>query len=284
MSLLRLTLTIAVCSGLLPLHRGYAEAIKMQGSPIVAHVLAGAAPKLREQGIDIRVSVEGSSTLAAGMLAAGEVDFALLMRALTAEDRARYPDRELKEFRIGTQAIALIVPREVWDSGVKSLTKAQIKDIYESKIINWKEVGGLDLPIRFFSSERGRGVWELFVTWLYGETRKAALGKFTITVDGEDARNTVHFTKGGCGLAQINWIDGKEIFGLAISEDGGPPVAPTATEVASGKYPLARQAYIAVGERPVGQKKKIVDFLLSPAGQEIVGQSDLLTLEESTPK
>jgi len=103
-------------------------------------------------------------------------------------------------------------------------------------------------------------------------------------VDGEDARNTVHFTKGACGLAQINWIDGKDVFGLAISEDGGPAVAPTAAEVATGRYPLARQAYIAVGEKPVGEKKKIIDFLLSPEGQEIVGQSDLLNLKDSTPK
>jgi phosphate transport system substrate-binding protein len=280
----RPALAAILLAALLPHARTHAESIKMQGSPIVAHVMAGAAPKLREQGIEIKVTVEGSSTVAAAMLAAGEVDFALLMRPLTGEDRARFPDRELKEFRIGTQAVALIVPKEVWESGVKALTKAQIKEIYEGRITNWKEVGGLDLPLRFYNSERGRGVWELFVTWLYGESRKAPLGKFPITVDGEDARNTVHFTKGACGLAQINWIDGKDIFGLAIIEDGGPPVPPTAAEVATGKYPLARPAYVVVGEKPVGQKKRIIDFLLSPAGQAIVGQSDLLNLQDVTPK
>lgn len=256
----------------------------MQGSPVVAHVMVAAAPVLRKQGIDIRVAVEGSSTIAASMLGTGQVEFALMMRQLTGEDRARFPEKELKEFQIGMQAVALIVPLDVWDSGVRVLTKAQIKGIYEGEITNWKQVGGADLPLKFFNSERGRGVWELFVTWLYEESRKAPLGKFPITVDGEDARNTVQFNKGSLALAQINYIDGKNIFGLAIKEDSGEPVAPTVTNCVNASYPLMRPAMVVTGERPVGKKKKIIDFLLSEEGQTIVGQSDLIPLKDLAPK
>ena len=261
-----------------------AESFKMQGSPVLAHVMVAAAPALKEQGIDIRVWVEGSSALAAAVLGEGLVDFALMTRPLNAADRAHFPQKEMKDFKIGMQAVALIVPRDVWEGGVHALTKAQVLGIYEGTIRNWKEVGGADLPIKFFNSERGRGVWELFVTWLYGETRKAPVGKFPITVDGEDARNTVSFTAGGLGMAQLNWIDGKTIFGLAIKEESGPAVEPTIANAVAGKYPLARPAIIAVGERPVGAKKKVIDFLLSPEGQEIVGQSDLIPLKDLGPK
>ena len=264
--------------------RAAAGSYKMQGSPVLAHVMVAVAPTLREQGIEIRVWVEGSSSLAVAVMGEGQVDFALMTRPLNATDRAHFPQTEMKEYKIGLQAVALIVPHEVWESGVHSLTKKQVLGIYEGTIKNWKEVGGADLPIKFFSPERGRGVWELFATWLYGETRKAPVGKFPITVDGEDARNTVSFTKGGLGLAQVNWIDGTTIHGLAIKEDAGPAVEPTIANAASGKYPLARPAMIAVPEKPVGEKKKIIDFLLSPEGQKIVGESDLIPLKDLEPK
>ena len=264
--------------------RADAESFKMQGSPVLAHVMVAAAPLLREQGIEIRVWVEGSSTLAAAVMGEGQVDFALMTRPLTAADRAHYPQKEMKDFMIGMQAVALIVPRDVWEGGVHALTKAQVLGIYEGTIKNWKEVGGADVPIKFFSSERGRGVWELFATWLYDETRKAPVGKFPITVDGEDARNTVSFTAGALGLAQFNWIDGKTIYGLAIKDESGPAVEPTIANAAAGKYPLARPAIVAVGEKPVGAKKKVIDFLLGPVGQEIVGKSDLIPLKDLEPK
>ena len=264
--------------------RAETETFKMQGSPVLAHVMVAAAPVLREQGIEIKVWVEGSSTLAADVMGSGLVDFALMTRHLTAADRARHPQREMKEFKIGVQTVALIVPRDVWEGGVRALSKAQVLGIYEGTIKNWKEVGGADLPIKFFNSERGRGVWELFATWLYEETRKAPVGKHPITVDGEDARNTVSFTAGGLALAQFNWIDGKAIYGLAIKDDEGKPVEPTVANVIAGKYPLARPAVIAVGERPVGAKKKIIDFLLSPEGQEMVKESDIIPLKDLEAK
>ena len=264
--------------------RADAESFKMQGSPVLAHVMVAAAPLLREQGIEIKVWVEGSSTLAAAVMGEGQVDFALMTRPLNAADRAHFPQREMKDFKIGMQAVALIVPRDVWESGVHALTKAQVLGIYEGTIKNWKEVGGADLPIKFFNSERGRGVWELFATWLYGETRKAPVGNFPITVDGEDARNTVNFTAGAVGMAQFNWIDSKTIYGLAIKEESGPAVEPTIANAVAGKYPLARPAIVAVGERPVGAKKKVIDFLLGPEGQEIVGKSDLIPLKDLKPK
>lgn len=261
-----------------------AETYKMQGSPVLAHVMVAAAPVLREQGIDIKVGVEGSSTMAIAMMGDEMVDFALTTRALTGVDRSRFPEREFKEFRIGTQAAVLIVSSDVWEGGVRAISKAQLQAVHEGRIKNWKELGGADAPIKFYNTERGRGLWELVWTWIYEESRKVPLGKFPITVDGEDARNTVLFTKGSMALSQINWIDGEKVHGLAIKDDKGVPVEPTLANVASGKYPLVRPAVVVVGETPVGGKKKVIDFLLSPAGQEIVAKSSLIPVRDLAPK
>ena len=278
------TRTATLLAAALLTGRAAAETFKMHGSPVLAHVIVAAAPALREQGIEVKVSLEVSSTLAAALLGEGQADFALMTRRLTGKDRARSPQKELKEYQLGMQAVALIVSRDVWESGVHALTKAQVLGIYEGTIRNWKDVGGADAPIKFFNSERGRGVWELFATWLYEETRRAPVGKFPITVDGQDARNTVGFTAGALGMAQFNWIDGKTVFGLALNDGDGPAIEPTVANAASGKYPLARPAMIVVGEKPVGAKKKVIDFLLGPAGQELVGQSELIPLKDLAPK
>src|SRR4051812_14595299 len=121
----RILLAVAILSG----GRVDAESFKMQGSPVLAHVMIAAQPVLQKEGIDIKVTLEGSSTVAVKKLGDGEVDFALVTRPLTGVDRAHFPEIEMKEFRIGMQAVALIVPRDVWESGVHALTKAQILGI-----------------------------------------------------------------------------------------------------------------------------------------------------------
>lgn len=40
--------------------------------------------------------------------------------------------------------------RDVWESGVHALTKEEIGGIYEGRITNWKEVGGIRPPHHLF--------------------------------------------------------------------------------------------------------------------------------------
>jgi phosphate transport system substrate-binding protein len=58
---------------------------------------------------------------------------------------------------------------------------------------------------------------------------------------------------------------------LAVaSDDSAAYFEPTEANVESGKYPLARPLYwYTVGE-PTGDIKKLVDWVLSPAGQKVV--------------
>ncbi len=67
----------------------------------------------------------------------------------------------------------MIVAKDVWDGGVKALSKEQIRDIYEGRITNWKDAGGKDQRIVFFNKEPGRGTWEVFAHWVYGDPKKA---------------------------------------------------------------------------------------------------------------
>jgi phosphate transport system substrate-binding protein len=47
-------------------------------------------------------------------------------------------------------------------------------------------------------------------------------------------------------------------------------VAPSADNIKSGKYPLARDLYFYLRNKPSGEAKAFIDFALSAEGQQIV--------------
>ena len=258
-----------------------AEVVRVNGSPVVAMAVTFAGPQLKEQGIEIKVTMESGSGNAMIALGYEVADIAMVLRAVTNTERANFPDRHFTEERIGSQAIALLVPRDVWEGGVRSVTKNQLIGIYEGNITSWKELGGEDKPIKFYNSERARGLWEFFAQWAYGDLRKAPLGeKFETVVGGEDARNTVEFNAGSCAFAPPRWADGKSVFALAIREPSGAEIEPTAPNIASLRYPLSRPVLLVFGDKPVGARKRLLEFMLGEKGQALLTKTELVALDE----
>src|SRR6187401_1460680 len=149
-----------------------AETLKINGSTTVNLPVAEAAEILRaEQKMDIQVDTQGGSAGAISMLGDGLVQVGMASKHVSDDDRAKYPAVKFNEIHIGEDAVALIVSKDVWDGGVKSLTKQQAKDIYEGEATNWKDLGGKPQRIAFFNKEPGRGTWEVFVHWAYGSPK-----------------------------------------------------------------------------------------------------------------
>jgi phosphate transport system substrate-binding protein len=248
------------------------EVVRVRGSATVATALSGAVPILREQyGVELRLLAEGGSTQAILSVGAGTADVAMSTRELTAEDRAGFPSRRFAEQRVGMQALAVIVPRDVWAAGVHALKQEQLVGIHEGDIKNWRQVGGEDRVIQVYSPERGHGTWEFYVTWLYGDIRRAPLGKAVETVSNpKGARDIVEFNAGSMSIAPPQYADGKNVFALGIVSPKGEVIEPTVENVLNGKYPIARPLVLITGDRPTGGVKKLFDLMSSPRGQELL--------------
>lgn len=251
----------------------------MQGIAPVTHVLKAAAAPLREQGIELKIGNDCSNAQAAAALGAGEIDLALLSRVLTAEERASYPERRFEEYQIGTQTIVLLVSREIWESGVRAVKREQVAELYEGRVSTWKAFGGEDRSTKFFEPAHGQGVWEVFAAWLYGDVRKAPAVPWEVVADGREAQTAVQFHSGAISVAAERWADRRDVFALAIIDDSGEAIEPTPANVAAGKYPLARPAYVAVGSKPTGNKRKTIEFLRSEKGQAVVLENDFLPVD-----
>ena len=122
---------------------------------------------------------------------------------------------------VGEDAVALIVSPDVWQGGVRALSRAQMKEIYEGRVTNWKDVGGPDRRIVFFNKEPGRGTWEVFAHWLYGDAKKAPPVSFREVGANEEARNKVGSTRGAISQLSASWADGKTVFALGLKDDAG---------------------------------------------------------------
>jgi phosphate transport system substrate-binding protein len=258
-----------------------AQMLKVNGSTTVNLVVAEAAEILRaEQRIDIQVDTQGGSAGGIALLGKGLVQIGMSSKHLGAEDRARYPAADFKEIHIGEDAVALVVSNDVWEGGVRALTRRAIQDIYEGRVTNWQQLGGRKQRIAFFNKELGRGTWEVFAQWLYGSARQAPPVSFPEVGGNEETRNKVGSTRGGLSQLSASWADGQKVHALHIKDDNGTAIAPSAENIANKRYPLSRPLFLLTNGEPQGSAKILIDFVLSDRGQELVKKHGYTPLKD----
>jgi phosphate transport system substrate-binding protein len=201
-------------------------------------------------------------------------------KPIRGDDRAKYPKVTFKETHIGEDAVAVVVSHDVWEAGVHALSKEQIQGIYEGRITNWKEVGGADRRIAFFNKEPGRGTWEVFAHWLYGDAKKAPQVTFPEVGGNEETRNKVASTRGAMSQLSSSWADGGRVFALGMKAGDGTVLEPTPANIATRKYPMSRPLFLLTDGEPHGVAKVFVDFMLGDRGQELVRKHGYLSLDQ----
>lgn len=255
-------------------------ALAINGSTTVNPPVAEAAEVLRaERGMDIRVDTQGGSSGGIALLGEGRVQIAMSSRPLQAADRARYPQVDFVAHPIGEDAVALIVSRDVWEAGVRALSRQQMRDVYEGRVERWSQLGGPDRRIAFFNKEPGRGTWEVFATWLYGSSEDAPQVSFPEVGSNEETRNKVAGTPGALSQLSSSWADGERVFALSLIDADGTSIAPTPANIASHRYPMSRPLLLLTDGPPEGDVKTFVDFLLSARGQALVRKHAYLGLD-----
>ena len=266
-------LTAAICVVLFafPLSPRAGEQPAIRGAAVAAEPVNAAARRIKKDlGFDLRVATDGGNAPAIASMAEEAADIALTSRGMTAEESGFWPGRNFVETRMGMQALVIVVPDQVWQRGVRSLTREQLRDIYEKKLTNWKEVGGDDRAIVFYSREVGGSVWEMLMIFLYEDTRKAPMSHAEILADASDVAASVEFNSGSISVLEYGGFKEGRIHALGIKLPDGSVVGPTAANVASGRYPIARPLMMITARKPTGGVRRFIEFMLGPAGQEFV--------------
>jgi phosphate transport system substrate-binding protein len=257
--------------------------LKINGSTTVNPPVAEAAEILREEkGWSIHVDTQGGSSGGFSQVAEGLAEVGMSSKPLTDSERKKHPETDFHVFQIGEDAVALVVSADVWAGGVRSLSRDQVLAIYEGKVKNWKDVGGPDRRIAFFNKEPGRGTWEVFAKWLYGDVKNAPPVALPEVGGNEEARTKLGTTRGAITQLSSSWADGKSLFALGIKTSDGELIEPSTQNIASGRYPLSRPLFLLTAGEPKDHAKAFVDFMLSPRGQEIVRKHHYLSNDQLT--
>jgi len=149
---------------------------------------------------------------------------------------------------------------------VSELSLKQLSDIYTGKIKNWKEVGGADAEIRLYGRENSSGTYVYF----HDEVVKGDYAASTQTLPGTAAVvNAVKKDVNGIGYGGAAYAVG--VKHAKVKKDANSPAyLPTAETIAKGEYPITRYLYMYMRNRPTGETKKYIDWILGPEGQRLV--------------
>jgi phosphate transport system substrate-binding protein len=152
---------------------------------------------------------------------------------------------------------------------VSELSLDQIKAIYLGEIKNWKEIGGADAKIIVYGRENSSGTFEFF----RDEVLKGAdYSPLVQSLPGTAAIvNAVANDKNGIGYGGVAYSKGVKRIKVSKSA-GSPAYEPTLQTIANGKYPISRYLYIYTRNKPAGDMKAYIDWILSAAGQSIVNE------------
>jgi len=220
----------------------------------------------KNQGANIQVTGGGSGTGISALIN-GTTDICQASRPMSAAEKGNLRDR------YNTPGVEIPVARDglsVYVNAVnpmKEISMEQLRLIFTGKITNWKEVGGKDAKIIVYSRENSSG------TYVFFKEHVLKNADYTPRAQGMPGTaavvNAVSKEKNGIGYGGAAYAKGIRI--LSVKKDAaGAAVTPDLAHVQDGSYPLSRPLFFYVRNKPAGDIKTFVDWVLSKEGQDIV--------------
>jgi phosphate transport system substrate-binding protein len=215
-------------------------------------------------------------------LIAGEADVVLTV-PITPEQRELAENT--KGFTLGEEAIALegfvfIVNPE---NPVKSLTQAEIRDIYSGKITNWAEVGGDDAEIIAYQRNETSGS-QSYMNEFMGEIPLAAAPTTLVINEMGYMMETVADYKNGkyaIGYSVYSYAASRQVSAGNVALLAVDGVRPDRESFAGGIYPLLSQTMLYYNTETNDEvTRSFCNWLVSNEGQLTVLEAGYLPVRE----
>lgn len=254
------------------------EAILNRGSDTMVNVAQVWAEEYAKVCTNVAIEVAGGgSGVGIAALIDGTVALANSSRPLKPSEisKAReHAGKDPVEFITGYDALVVYIHK---DNPLEEITLAQLAELYGEggHVERWSDLGVTntmckrDRIIRI-SRQSSSGTYDFF--------REIALGKRdfklgTLELNGsKEVVELVAHTPCAIGYSGMGYaVPGVKMLRVARKPEG-PFVAPTAECALSGAYPIARPLLMYTLGEPEGRIREYMDWIMSPAGQEIVSR------------
>ena len=209
----------------------------------------------------------------AGILGIAErkYDIAMASRALTEDEKQRFGSN-FREFKVGLDGISLAVSEKIYQAGVKSLSREQIRKIYSGVVTNWKQVGGPDEDIYVISREEGSGTRDDFNEAVLGNRTAETPGVDTVANSGAEVKTAISGSDEAIGYLGFNYLGGGV---RAVAFDGIPP---SYENIKLDIYELKRQLYFYTFGDPTPGARAFIDFVQGQEGQKIAAEEGFIPI------
>lgn len=237
--------------------------ISVVGSTTVAEPMEKLAAKYKEIGNTDTVEVQGIGS-SAGVKAVldGTAAIGMVSRELKEEEKKE----GIVETVIAYDGIAMVVHPT---NTVTNLTKEQLKDIYEGKITNWKEVGGVDQDIIVVTREAGsgtRGAFEEILHLLDGDKASTIIESALVAEGTGTVMATVASKEAAIGFISLGYMD-ETVKPVSIDQ-----VVPTPQAVKEGSYTISRPLLVITKQEVSESAQKFMDFIVDTEAQKIIAE------------
>ena len=166
---------------------------------------------------------------------------------------------ELELTPIGRESFVFIVNT---NNPVDNLSMQQLKDIYTGKITNWKDVGGANRPINVLQRNKGSGSHTALEKLIGEEIKPNMFGPLGASIGFSFRFYVEELTKHG----HIKMLELNGVY-------------PNKENVQNESYPIVSNFYAVTRKGETNPNvQKVLDFVLSPTGQEIIDEVGYVSL------
>ena len=259
--------------------------ITIVGSAAMQRALRQLTDEFQRQNPSVLFSIRGGgSTIGVAEIAQGEADIAASTLLPPLEDAASVGSAgasALVRTPVGINGLAIVVHPS---NAVRDLSLVQLRDIFSGRVLNWQALGSDNGEIQLVSREDGSGSRILFEERVMTGERVS----LTAVVMPSSADVAAYVAKRPDAIGYVSrsdvalWLEEPDVEAAAQATPDAtwPQVRvvrvegqlPTVENLAEQRYPLIQPLYLVTQGAPTGQVRRFIDFVLSPAGQAIIGQ------------
>lgn len=244
--------------------------IRIQGSDTMLKLMQQSAAEFMQENPLVSIYVDGGGTsVGLERLIAGAVDICMASRTIRPDESVALADNYQSvglSILIAKDALSVYLNPE---NPVRDLTPEQLKLIFTGKYTNWKDVGGRDEPILIASRPSNSGTHFYFRDRiLEGEEYEASSLVLSTT---ESVINYIRKHPNAIGYGGFAY--GPDLPHIRVNG-----VEPTEASIRDDEYPITRYLLLYTLDKPRGDVKKFIDWMLDVRGQVIVREAGYVPL------
>jgi phosphate transport system substrate-binding protein len=236
--------------------------IIIDGSTTVGPIAKSfAAYFTRKYHVQVTVSESGSGNGAKSLINS-TCDIASMSRALKPQELAAAKQKGVRPVAhvAALDGLAIVVHPS---NPVRTLSRAQIADIFRGRVTNWNQVGGPNAKIVVIQRESNSGTQESFKELVMGKNVQVTRNAETQASNGA-VKSRVGLTRGAIGFLGFGFVD-SSVKPVAVNG-----VLPNASTVKNRSYILSRPLYFVTNGPPTGSARQFIDLPKTADGRRMI--------------